>query len=75
MTNYKEQPRRPTVDEKSTFKCPACNSPYFGPLFSGNEFAGRYCKGWPTGWDRSYYPCKGKHEEQFSAAKADQEKA
>lgn len=48
------------------FKCPVCGSSYFGPLWEGKEHVGRYCKGWPSGWDRSYDPCRGKHEELFT---------
>ncbi len=49
----------------SNFKCPICASPYFSAIFEKNQHVGRYCKGWPTGYDRSYHPCKGKHEERF----------
>lgn len=49
------------------FKCPVCGSSYFGPIWSGEVHVGRYCKGWPSGHDRSYNPCRGKHEEMFSA--------
>lgn len=48
------------------FKCPVCGSRYFGPIFTGGEHVGRYCKGWPSGYDRSYNPCRGAHEEMFS---------
>lgn len=49
----------------SPFKCPTCRSPYFGAIFEGGLHVGRYCKGWPSGYDRSYTPCRGKHEERF----------
>lgn len=49
------------------FKCPACGSRYFGPIFVGGEHVGRYCKGWPRGFDRSHVPCRGTHEEMFIA--------
>lgn len=58
-----EKPRHPSMEP---FKCPVCGSSYFGPLWKDREHVGRYCKGWPSGWDRSYNPCKGKHEELFS---------
>lgn len=47
------------------FKCPVCASHYFGPVWSGKEHVGRYCKGWPSGYDRSYIACPGSHEEIF----------
>ena len=47
------------------FKCPLCRSPYFGPIFKDGVHVGRFCKGWPSGHDRSYIACKGKHEEKF----------
>ena len=47
------------------FKCPVCGSEYFGPLFAHGVYVGRYCKGRPSGFDRSYTPCRGKHEEMF----------
>jgi len=50
----------------SPFKCPVCSSPYFGPVWEKEQHVGRFCKGWPSGFDRSYIPCKGKHEERFS---------
>lgn len=48
------------------FQCPECNSVYFGPIFEGRQHVGRYCKGWPSGHDRSYIPCKGGHTERFA---------
>ena len=57
-----EKPDRPSF---APFKCPVCGSSYFGPIFAGGEHVGRYCKGWPSGLDRSYNPCRGKHEELF----------
>ncbi len=50
----------------NNFKCPVCSSPYFGPIFEKGQHVGRYCKGWPTGYDRSYHSCKGSHEERFN---------
>jgi hypothetical protein len=47
------------------FKCPICASHYFGPIFEKGQHVGRYCKGWPSGVDRSYNSCRGKHEERF----------
>jgi hypothetical protein len=57
---------RPLHQSFQPFKCPVCSSSYFGPIFAGKELVGRYCKGWPSGYDRSYIPCKGKHEEMYS---------
>lgn len=47
------------------FKCPVCGSEYFGPLFAHGVYVGRYCKGRPSEFDRSYTPCRGKYEEMF----------
>ena len=47
------------------FKCPVCASVYFGPIFEDKKHVGRFCKGWPSGCDRSYTPCRGLHEERF----------
>jgi hypothetical protein len=52
------------------FKCPVCGSHYFGPIFEKQEHVGRYCKGWPSGHDRSYIPCRGRHEERFETPNA-----
>ena len=49
------------------FKCPVCASVYFGPIFEDKKHVGRFCKGWPSGYDRSYMPCRGRHEERFDA--------
>lgn len=51
--------------DRTGFKCPHCASPYFGPEFEGGKHVGRYCKGHPTGYDRSYHPCKAKYVERF----------
>lgn len=63
-----EKPDRPSF---APFKCPVCGSSYFGPIFAGGEHVGRYCKGWPSGLDRSYNPCRGKHEELFDFPNVD----
>jgi len=63
-----EKPDRPSF---APFKCPVCGSSYFGPIFAGGEHVGRYCKGWPSGLDRSYNPCRGKHEELFDFPNAE----
>ena len=54
------------VQRGGNFKCQICASPYFGSLFEKGQIVGRYCKGWPTGYDRSYHPCKGKYEERYT---------
>lgn len=56
---------KPVDPSLAPFKCPVCASRYFGPIYEGGKHVGRYCKGWPTGHDRSYIPCKGSHEERF----------
>ena len=58
-----QKPRHPSL---KPFKCPACGSHYFGPIFENGKHVGRYCKGRPSGWDRSYYPCRKGHEERFA---------
>ena len=50
-----------------SFKCPVCSSHYFGSIFESNIHVGRYCKGWPNGFDRGYTPCKENYEERFDA--------
>ncbi|GAB4059166.1 hypothetical protein [Uliginosibacterium sediminicola] len=62
------EPRHPSMEP---FKCPICGSCYFGPLWEGAEYVGRFCKGWPSGWDRSYDPCRGKYEELFGRPNAE----
>lgn len=47
------------------FKCPVCGSIYFWPIFNDSVHVGRYCKGHPSGHDRSYIPCRGEHREMF----------
>lgn len=59
---------QPTHPSAKPFKCPHCGSHYFGPTFRGKEIAGRYCKGWPSGYDRSYNPCPAKHVEWYEQA-------
>ena len=54
------------VPERADFKCPVCASHYFGPIFEKERHVGRYCKGWPSGFDRSYLPCRGEHVEMFA---------
>lgn len=52
------------------FKCQVCGSSYFGAVFNEGKHVGRYCKGWSSGHDRSYIPCKGKHVELFDSTSA-----
>lgn len=52
------------------FKCPSCGSIYFGPLWKGSEYVGRYCKGRPSGYDRSYIDCHGNYKEMFDSGES-----
>lgn len=56
------------------FKCPHCRSTYFSSIFEKGELVGRYCKGWPSQWDRSYDPCPGRHEERYELPTEEQTK-
>lgn len=72
----KAPPIKPQGGEMSdfVFKCPHCASHYFGPHWAMVDgkyvHAGRQCKGWPTGYDRSYNACPAKYVEMFDAPKA-----
>lgn len=63
------KPIKSVITPRTLFKCPICNSEYFGPIFKDSLHIGRYCKGWPSGHDRSYIPCRGSHEELFEEPK------
>lgn len=57
--------KRPEGQARTTdeFKCPKCNSPYFSSSPRPDGTRRRYCKGWPTGYDRDYHPCSAKYRE------------
>lgn len=67
-------PREPgkAHDSWTPFKCPHCGSIYFGPKYRDIDgkwtHIGRYCKGLPSGFDRSYVPCPESYFELFAEA-------